>query len=91
MKSVDAEGRTQLAGVVEIALAVQRGLHDGDERHDGSCALPHLGSDLWCCLLDGLFNTSVEQSPGNDQRKIGIKGTNRQKRKKISRKGNEVY
>jgi hypothetical protein len=91
MKSIDAEGRTQLAGVVEIALAVQRGLHDGDERHDGSCALPHLGSDLWCCLLDGYLVYPWNNHAGNDQRKIGIKGTNRQKRKKRSREGNEVY
>ena len=30
-------GRTQLTGVVDITLAVQRGLHYSDERNDGSC------------------------------------------------------
>jgi len=32
------EGRTQLTGVVEVALPVQRGLHQGKECNDGSKA-----------------------------------------------------
>ena len=32
------EGRTQLTGVVEVALSVQRGLHQGKECNDGSKA-----------------------------------------------------
>lgn len=32
------EGRTQLTGVVEVALPVQRGLHQGKECDDGSKA-----------------------------------------------------
>ena len=47
----EVEGRTQLAGVVEVTLAVQRRPHHGEERNEGSCAVQHVESgrlDLYC-------------------------------------------